>query len=84
LRFQFSDDTHFSFAAFRTTADVNTWDLRDVTEKSCNLKNVLLLPHDIDLAMKNVIVRAGKGDKDRDATFPSNLTPLIRNHLVTQ
>jgi hypothetical protein len=24
LRFQFSDDDHFSFAAFRTTADVNT------------------------------------------------------------
>ena len=38
--------------------------------------------HDIDFAMKNVVVRSGKGDKDRVTTFPANLTPLIQNHLV--
>jgi len=44
---------------------------------------VRLRVHDIDFEMKNVVVRAGKGDKDRVTTFPANLTPLIQNHLIT-
>ena len=32
--------------------------------------------------MKQLTVRAGKGDKDRSTTFPAALTPLLQNHLV--
>jgi integron integrase len=36
---------------------------------------------DIDFDMKHVIVRSGKGDKDRITTFPATLTPLLQSHL---
>lgn len=32
--------------------------------------------------MKQLTVRAGKGDKDRFTTFPALLTPLLQNHLA--
>jgi hypothetical protein len=32
--------------------------------------------------MKQLTVRAGKGDKDRCTTFPATLTPLLQNHLA--
>jgi integron integrase len=37
---------------------------------------------DIDYQMKQLTVRAGKGDKDRYTTFPATLTPLLQNHLA--
>ena len=37
---------------------------------------------DIDFQMKQLTVRAGKGDKDRFTTFPATLTPLLQNHLA--
>ena len=37
----------------------------------------------IDVPMKQLTVRAGKGDKDRFTTFPATLTPLLQNHLAT-
>jgi integron integrase len=37
---------------------------------------------DIDFRMKQLTVRSGKGDKDRFATFPTTLTPLLQNHLA--
>jgi site-specific recombinase XerD len=37
---------------------------------------------DIDYQMKQLTVRAGKGDKDRFTTFPAALTPLLQNHLA--
>jgi integron integrase len=36
----------------------------------------------IDYQMKQLTVRAGKGDKDRFTTFPASLAPLLQNHLV--
>ena len=36
---------------------------------------------DMDFAMKQVTVRAGKGDKDRVTTFPASMIPLLENHL---
>src|SRR5262249_50213218 len=37
---------------------------------------------DIDYQMKQLTVRAGKGNKDRFTTFPAILTPLLQNHLA--
>lgn len=37
--------------------------------------------HDIDFEMKSVIVRSGKGNKDRVTTFPESLTEMLKNHL---
>lgn len=37
--------------------------------------------HDINLEMKEITVRSGKGDKDRVTTFPSSVIPLLNNHL---
>src|SRR5712692_1281305 len=37
---------------------------------------------DIDVPMKQLTVRSGKGDKDRFTTFPATLTPLLQNHLA--
>jgi integron integrase len=37
---------------------------------------------DIDVQMKQLTVRSGKGDKDRFTTFPTTLTPLLQNHLA--
>jgi integron integrase len=43
---------------------------------------VRLRVKDIDVQMKQLTVRAGKGDKDRFTTFPATLTPLLQNHLA--
>ena len=37
---------------------------------------------DIDVQMKPLTVRSGKGDKDRFTTVPATLTPLLQNHLA--
>lgn len=37
---------------------------------------------DIDYQMKHIIVRSGKGAKDRITTFPVTLIPLLENHLA--
>jgi len=36
---------------------------------------------DIDFQYKQVVVRSGKGAKDRVTTFPVSLIPLLENHL---
>jgi site-specific recombinase XerD len=36
----------------------------------------------IDVQMKPLTIRSGKGDKDRFTTFPATLTPLLQNHLA--
>ena len=46
------------------------------------MEAVRLRVKDIDYQMKQLTVRAGKGDKDRLTTFPATLTPLLQNHLV--
>ena len=46
------------------------------------MEAVRLRVQDIDYQMKQLTVRAGKGDKDRFTTFPASLTPLLQNHLV--
>ena len=46
------------------------------------MEAVRLRVQDIDSQMKQLTVRAGKGDKDRFTTFPASLTPLLQNHLV--
>lgn len=43
---------------------------------------VRLRVQDIDYQMKQLTVRAGKGEKDRFTTFPASLTPLLQNHLA--
>jgi site-specific recombinase XerD len=46
------------------------------------MEAVRLRVKDIDVSMKQLTVRAGKGDKDRYTTFPATLTPLFQNHLA--
>lgn len=46
------------------------------------MEAVRLRVKDIDYQMKQLTVRAGKGDKDRFTTFPATLTPLLQNHLA--
>jgi site-specific recombinase XerD len=46
------------------------------------MEAVRLRVKDIDVSMKQLTVRAGKGDKDRYTTFPATLTPLFHNHLA--
>jgi integron integrase len=46
------------------------------------MEAVRLRVKDIDGSMKQLTVRAGKGDKDRCTTFPATLTPLLQNHLA--
>ena len=46
------------------------------------MEAVRLRVKDIDFQMKQLTVRAGKGDKDRFTTFPATLTPLLQNHLA--
>jgi integron integrase len=36
---------------------------------------------DIDYELKHIIVRSGKGAKDRITTFPVSVIPLLQNHL---
>jgi len=45
------------------------------------MEAVRLRVKDVDVAMKQITVRAGKGDKDRVTTFPASLIPLLENHL---
>jgi site-specific recombinase XerD len=47
-----------------------------------SMEAVRLRVKDIDLQMKQLTVRSGKGDKDRVTTFPATLTPLLQNHLA--
>ena len=46
------------------------------------MEAVRLRVQDIDYQMKQLTVRAGKGDKDRFTTFPASLPPLLQNHLA--
>jgi integron integrase len=46
------------------------------------MEAVRLRIKDIDVPMKQLTVRSGKGDKDRFTTFPTTLTPLLQNHLA--
>ena len=46
------------------------------------METVRLRVQDIDYKMKHVIVRSGKGAKDRVSTFPETIIPLLENHLV--
>jgi site-specific recombinase XerD len=46
------------------------------------MEAVRLRVKDIDVSMKQLTVRAGKGDKDRFTTFPATLTPLFQSHLA--
>lgn len=46
------------------------------------MEAVRLRVKDIDIQMKQLTVRSGKGDKDRFTTFPTTLTPLVQNHLA--
>jgi integron integrase len=43
---------------------------------------VRLRVQDIDYKMKHVVVRSGKGAKDRISTFPETIIPLLENHLI--
>jgi integron integrase len=46
------------------------------------MEAVRLRVKDVDVAMKQVTVRSGKGDKDRVTTFSATLGPLLQNHLA--
>ena len=46
------------------------------------MEAVRLRVKDIDVPMKPLTVRSGKGDKDRFTTSPATLTPLLQNHLA--
>jgi len=46
------------------------------------METVRLRVQDLDYKMKTVIVRSGKGAKDRITTFPETITPLLQNHLA--
>ena len=46
------------------------------------MEAVRLRVKDLDYQMKQLTVRAGKGDKDRFTTFPATLTPLLQHHLA--
>ncbi len=46
------------------------------------MEAVRLRVKDIDVQMKQLTVRSGKGDKDRCTTFPATLTPLLQHPLA--
>jgi integron integrase len=46
------------------------------------METVRLRVQDVDYEMKTVIVRSGKGAKDRITTFPKIIVPLLQNHLT--
>jgi integron integrase len=46
------------------------------------MEAVRIRVQDIDVQMKQLTVRSGKGDKERFTTFPVTLTPLLQNHLA--
>ena len=45
------------------------------------MEAVRLRIQDVDFGMKQIIVRSGKGDKDRITNFAMSLVPLLQNHL---
>src|SRR6267142_1647625 len=45
------------------------------------MEAVRLRVKDIDVQMKPLTVRSGKGDKDRCTTVPATLTPVLQHHL---
>ncbi len=52
----------------------------------CGLRireGIRLRVQDIDFEMKSVVVRSGKGNKDRVTTFPATHTLLLRDHLLS-
>jgi integron integrase len=46
------------------------------------MEAVRLRVKDVDVPMKQVTVRSGKGDKDRVTTLSASLGPLLQNHLA--
>jgi site-specific recombinase XerD len=46
------------------------------------MEAVRLRVKNIDVQMKPLTVRSGKGDKDRFTTVPATLTPVLQNHLA--
>ncbi len=42
---------------------------------------IRLRVQDIDYKMKTLIVRSGKGNKDRVTTFPASIIPFLQAHL---
>ena len=42
---------------------------------------IRLRVQEIDYELKTITVRSGKGAKDRITTFPSSITPFLRDHL---
>jgi len=46
------------------------------------MEAVRLRVQDVDFAMRQIMVRSGKGDEDRVTTFPASLTALMQNHLA--
>lgn len=36
---------------------------------------------DVDFSMQSIIVRAGKGDKDRTTVLPDSIVPYLRNQI---
>ena len=46
------------------------------------MEAVRLRVKDIDVHMKPLTVRSGKGAEDRFTTFPATLTPLLQHHLA--
>ena len=45
------------------------------------IEAVRLRVHDVDYKMKQLVVRSGKGNKDRVTTFPASIIPFMQNHL---
>ncbi len=46
------------------------------------MEAIRLRVQDIDFDMKQIVVRSGKGNKDRVTPLPSSLIPLLQNHLA--
>jgi integron integrase len=46
------------------------------------IEAVRLRVKDVDYQMKQIVVRSGKGAKDRITTFPATIIPLLENHLA--
>jgi len=46
------------------------------------MEAIRLRVQDIDFDYKQLVVRSGKGDKDRITTLPSLMIPLLQNHLA--
>lgn len=46
------------------------------------MEAIRLRVQDIDYDFKQVVVRSGKGDKDRVTPLPSSLAPLLENHIA--